>query len=103
MLVQVSRMKKGGIMKKFIYMLTVLASMFIAGELIAGDMVNINTANVEQLQQVKGIGAKTAAAIVAYRESHGDFTDVNGLMAVKGIGEKKLENIKGELSVGEPK
>ena len=42
--------------------------------------VNINTANVEELQQLKGIGAKKAAEIVAYREAHGEFKNVDELI-----------------------
>lgn len=51
----------------------------------AGDKINVNTATAGQLQSIKGIGAKTAAAIIAYREAHGAFKDVEDLIAVKGI------------------
>ena len=54
----------------------------------ADDKVNINTATIEQLQQVKGIGPKIAAAIIEYRKEHGAFEDVDDLLKVKGIGEK---------------
>ena len=61
--------------------------------------VNINTANVEELQQLKGIGAKKAAEIVAYREAHGEFKNVDELTNVKGIGKATLEKLRQELFV----
>ncbi len=67
----------------------------------AGDRIDINTAGVEQLQSVRGIGPKTAAAIVHYRSEHGLFEEVDDLEHVKGIGKKKLEAIKDELTVGD--
>jgi len=78
-----------------------LAAMMIATPAVAaGDMVDINTATVEQLQAVSGIGEKIAAEIVAYRNAHGVFQSVDDLVNVKGIGEKKLELIKSTLEVG---
>ncbi|MFC0034216.1 ComEA family DNA-binding protein [Cardiobacterium valvarum] len=61
--------------------------------------VNINTANVEELQQLKGIGAKKAAEIVAYREAHGEFKNIDELTNVKGIGKATLEKLREELVV----
>ena len=61
--------------------------------------VNINTANVEELQQLKGIGAKKAAEIVAYREAHGEFKNVDELTNVKGIGKATLGKLRQELVV----
>ena len=61
--------------------------------------VNINTANVEELQQLKGIGAKKAAEIVDYREAHGEFKNVDELTNVKGIGKATLEKLRQELVV----
>jgi len=65
----------------------------------ASDKININTATAAQLQMVKGIGPKTAAAIIAYRNKHGDFKEVDDLDEVKGIGEKKLDKIEDDLTV----
>ncbi len=66
----------------------------------AAGKLNVNTATVEQLQDVKGIGSKTAAAIVAYRKEHGAFGSLDELTGVKGIGEKRLEKLRGALTVG---
>ncbi|EAU54356.1 ComEA family DNA-binding protein [Mariprofundus ferrooxydans] len=78
-----------------------LAIMMGTSAVFAGDShVDVNTATVEQLQTVNGIGKKTAAEIVAYREAHGPFKSVDALVHVKGIGEKKLEQIRGSVEVG---
>lgn len=50
--------------------------------------INVNTATVEQLSQVKGIGPAKAAAIVKYREEKGPFSNTAELTQVRGIGKK---------------
>ncbi len=84
-------------MKKIILAMGVVFGLWSGAALAAA--VNINTATAIELEQVHGIGAATAAAIVAYRTEHGDFKSVDDLTGVKGIGEKKLETIKEGLSV----
>lgn len=78
----------------------VACTLLVALPVQAGDKININSATVEQLQSVKGIGAKTAAAIIAYRDEHGAFASVDDLEEVKGIGEKSLMKFRDELTVG---
>lgn len=56
--------------------------------------VSINTASVEVLVDVPGIGPATAEAIVLYRSEIGQFQTLEDLMNVKGIGPKKFEKIK---------
>ncbi len=63
--------------------------------------VNINTASVEQLATLPGIGAKLAARIVEYRQKSGTFKTTQELMNVKGVGQKNFAKIEGYLSVGE--
>jgi len=63
-------------------------------------MVDVNTATVKELQSVKGIGPKLAAAIVEHRNAHGKFNSVDELASVKGIGSKKLEQIRDRVRVG---
>lgn len=62
------------------------------------DTININTANVEELTKLKGIGVKKAEAIIAWRNENGNFKTVDQLLDVKGIGEATLaqnrENIR---------
>ncbi|MGL6477424.1 ComEA family DNA-binding protein [Aeromonas hydrophila] len=53
--------------------------------------VNLNTANINELTALKGIGEKKAQAIVDYREKQGKFTTVEQLADVSGIGPATLE------------
>ncbi|GEM_PF-2099580 len=55
--------------------------------------VDVNRAQAAELTQVRGIGEKTAQAILDYRKVHGAFRDLRDLLQVKGIGEKKLEKL----------
>ena len=56
-----------------------IALLMATGAAWAGDKINVNTASAEQLQSVKGIGKKMAAAIIAYREAHGAFRNIDEL------------------------
>ena len=62
--------------------------------------VNINTASSADLQQVPGIGPSTAQKILDTRKSYGAFKGVDDLLAIKGIGPKKLEKMRKYLTVG---
>lgn len=57
-------------------------------------LVNINTADMDELMTVKGIGEATAEKIILYREENGGFETVDELIEIKGIGEKKLEQFR---------
>ncbi|MFK7699170.1 ComEA family DNA-binding protein [Pseudomonas caspiana] len=62
--------------------------------------VNINTAEAETLQkQLSGIGKGKADAIVAYREANGEFTSVDELIEVKGIGKALLDKNRDRIAV----
>ncbi len=77
----------------------VLFLTFFSAAAFSADKININTATVEQLQALKGIGEKTAMAIIEYRDSVGTFSDVEELTEVKGIGEKKLALISQDVTI----
>jgi competence protein ComEA len=64
--------------------------------------VNINTATSEELQQVPGIGPATAEKILQMRKSYGLFKSVDDLLAIKGIGKKRLDKMRKYLTVGKP-
>ena len=61
-------------------------------------MININTASVEELTGLKGIGEKIAARIVEYRQEK-PFEKIEDIMNVSGIGEKKFEDIREMICV----
>jgi competence protein ComEA len=62
--------------------------------------VNINTAGVEELMTLPGIGKAYAERIVEYRQKNGPFKKVEDLLNVRGIGEKTFVKIKDRLTVG---
>lgn len=61
--------------------------------------ININTATVDQLQSLKGIGPKTAARIIAHRKRVGGFNSLEDLLQIKGIGPKTLNKFRGNVEV----
>ncbi len=61
-------------------------------------LLNINTASAEELETLSGIGPQMAQRIIQYREEHGNFTSVDALTKVKGLGEKTLEKLKPFIS-----
>lgn len=60
---------------------------------VASSLVNINTATVEELEQLPGIGPSTAQKIVSDRMANGSFKSLDDLKRVTGIGDKKFEAI----------
>jgi competence protein ComEA len=65
--------------------------------------VNINTASAADFEALPGIGAKTAARIVEYRQKNGPFKKVEEIMNVRGLGEKNFLKLKAQLTLGTPK
>ncbi len=63
--------------------------------------ININTAAAGELTELRGIGEALSERIVDYRTEHGPFTDIEDIMKVSGIGEKKFEDIRRDITVGE--
>lgn len=64
-------------------------------------LVDVNTANEEELTELTGIGEELASRIVRYREEHGPFQTAEELLNVEGIGKKKLEALRGEITLSE--
>ena len=66
-----------------------------AGEVV----VNLNTATLDQLDSLPGIGPALAQRIISYREQHGPFRSVQELLNVSGIGEKKFADLRSKVTV----
>jgi competence protein ComEA len=64
--------------------------------------LDLNVANVRELEQVPGIGPKTAQAIVDFRHKSGRFRRVEDLLAIKGISQRKLDRMRPYLKVTPP-
>lgn len=61
--------------------------------------VNINTASKEELMTINGIGETKAKAIISYRENKGEFTKIEDITKVNGIGKSTFEKIKENIEV----
>ena len=85
-------------MKKLLLVLLMWFS--VLGIAFAAAPVDINTANQEQLDSVKGIGPAKAKAIIEYRTKNGPFKSVDDLEKVKGFGKKSVDNLRSQVTVG---
>jgi competence protein ComEA len=70
-----------------------------ASAAVAKAPVNLNTATIDQLQTLPGIGRATAQRILEYRQKAGGFKKIEELMNVKGIGEKSFLKLKPLIAV----
>ena len=81
----------------FCLILVAAATLTIVGSVEGAQptgVVNINTANMDQLQMLPRVGPALAGRIVDFRESNGEFRTVDEIVAVKGIGERSFENLE---------
>jgi competence protein ComEA len=65
----------------------------------AGQLVNINTATLEEMESLPGIGPALGQRIIDYREQHGPFRSVDDLLNVSGIGDKRLADLRSKVTV----
>ena len=63
------------------------------------EQVHLNSATVEDLQKLNGVGQKKAEQIIAYRDQNGGFKQIEDLTKVTGIGEKTFEKLKDQLAL----
>jgi competence protein ComEA len=68
-------------------------------EAMATNVLDINTADANQLTQLKNIGLKKAQQIIEYRNLHGKFTSIDQLKNVKGIGEATIAKNRTRITV----
>jgi competence protein ComEA len=73
------------------------ASGAVAGA--ASGPINLNAATAEQLDTLDGVGPATAQKILEYRQQHGGFRSIDDLGQISGIGPKKLEALRGQVTV----
>ena len=66
---------------------------------VSDGLVNINTADIEELTTLPGIGEAKAADIIAYREEHGSFSSIEEIKEVNGIKDAVFEKIKEKIKV----
>ena len=64
-----------------------------------GALVNINTADLQALDALPGVGPSTAQKIIDYRETEGAFQDIADLKKIKGIGEAKFAKLKDKICI----
>lgn len=65
----------------------------------SAEKLNINQADLTQLQQLSGIGEKKAQAIIDYRNENGSFKTIEDLAKVTGIGEKTVEKLRDSITI----
>ena len=66
---------------------------------MSGGKLTFNSADVILLQQLTGVGPVTAQKIVDYREQNGNFSSIEELKNVSGIGEKTFEKMRDDVTI----
>ncbi|AKH68835.1 competence protein ComEA-like protein with helix-hairpin-helix repeat region [Spongiibacter sp. IMCC21906] len=87
---------------KPLWLMTSALFLFFALSFSNAFALDINTASSEQLQTLKGVGPKKAAAIVEYRDANGPFSSLESLTAVPGIGQKVIADNVSEIELSKP-
>ena len=86
----------------FLLFVLLVASRGLAEKKPPAKPLNLNTATVEQLEQLPGVGPRTAQEIVKFREKSGPFRRVEDLLAIRGITKRRLEKLRPYVTVTPP-
>ena len=70
-----------------------------SGTATLSGVVNINTATLDELQLLPGVGEKRAEAIIGIRKSKGGFQSIDELVAVKGVGDAMLDKLRPHVTL----
>lgn len=73
----------------------------LAAAMAHAEVVDVNTASVEELASLENIGEQRARAIIDYREAQGPFATLEELTEVEGVGARSLEINRERLTIGE--
>jgi comEA protein len=84
------------------FVLVLLAHAVAAQKKPPAHPVDLNTATIEQLEELPGIGPTTAKAIIQFREKSGPLKRVEDLLAVHGISKSRLEKLRPYVTVTPP-
>jgi competence protein ComEA len=95
--------QKSIVQKSIVALVVAIMVSFISSAWAVDMVVNINTASVKELTQIPGIGKVTANLIIAYREKHGPFKQIEDIQKIKGIGSKKFAKIKDLITLTDNK
>ena len=90
-------------------MIAALAISLIAASVVSAEQkhppetpVDLNVANIKELEQLPGVGPTTAKAIIDFRTKSGRFHRVEDLLVIRGISEAKLKKMRPYITVGPP-
>ena len=85
------------------YLTSLILSMLLSAASWASSPVNVNSASAEEIAEaLKGVGLAKAQAIVAYRESNGQFEFIDELVNVKGIGIRTVDMNRDRILLSDP-
>ncbi|HQI01949.1 MAG TPA: helix-hairpin-helix domain-containing protein [Deltaproteobacteria bacterium] len=87
-------MKRCTILAGVVLAVMLLGSMAYGQAQTGQGKININTATIEELRLLPGVGDSTANNILAYRKANGPFKTLGDVVKVKGIGEKKFKKLQ---------
>lgn len=84
----------------FLLVIAANAPIAVAQKKLPAKPINLNTATIEQLEQLPGVGPVTANDIIQFRKKSGQFRSVNDLLAIRRISKARLEKLRPYVMVG---